>query len=78
MTRRMNRMDLFHVSLCADVVGSKPGNGYRRCAMRQTQILRRPRRSARLDELSVPAIPAPMDTSAASSLVETIDALVED
>jgi hypothetical protein len=74
----MNRLDLFCVSLCADVVGSKAGNGYRRCAMRQTQILRRPRRSARLDDLTPTAIPAAMDTSAAAALVETIDALVED
>ncbi len=46
--------------------------------MRQTQILRRPRRHARIDDLPALAPATPMDTSAAAALLETLDALVED
>ena len=46
--------------------------------MRQTQILRRPRRQACVEELPALVLATPMDTSAAAALVETIEALIED
>jgi hypothetical protein len=77
MTRTLSLLDLSYVVVDAEVVGNKPGNGSRRCAMRQTQILRRPRRPAPVEDLPAVVIVSPMDTSAAAALVETIDTLVE-